>query len=111
MVLSNCKFYRAGEKMNFSIFADKPCQARYIDSVSTPLTNTKLEVYAIHPSYDTQWLVIQQREGKVQRIRLFVRKGSEFVENPAEQIPTELKRRIALRFPVLTMALGLPIAA
>ena len=111
MDLSNCKFYHAGEEMNFSIFSDSPCRALYIDSISTPLTDTKVEIYEIHPGDNTQWVVIQQREGEVRRIRLFVRKGNEFVENPAQQIPTEFKRRIALRFPVLSMALELPLAA
>jgi len=111
MDLGNCKFYHAGEEMNFSIFADSSCRTRYIDSVSTPLTDVKVEVYEIHPGYNTQWLVIQQREAKVQRIRLFVRKGDDFVESCVEQISAELKSRIALRFPILSLALELPIAA
>jgi hypothetical protein len=111
MDLSNCKFFHAGEEISFSIFSDSPCRARYIDSISTPLTDTKVEVYEIHPGYNTQWLVILQREGEVRRIRVFVRKGNEFVENPAEKLPTEFKRRIALRFPILSMALELPLAA
>lgn len=41
MDLSNCNFFHVGEELSFSIFSDSPCRARYINSISTPLTDTK----------------------------------------------------------------------
>ena len=111
MDLRNCKFYYGGEEMNFSVFSDSPCRARYIESIPTPLTEAQVDVYDIEPGNNSQWVVIQQKEGEERRLKLFIRLGNEFLENPALLIPPDLKQNIVLRFPVLSAGFEPPMAA
>ncbi len=97
--------------MNFSVFSDYPCRTRYIDSIATPLTESKVEVYEIEPGNSTQWIVIQQREGEERRLKLFIRLGNEFVESQALLISPDLKKNIVLRFPVLSAGFEPSLAA
>jgi hypothetical protein len=97
--------------MNFSVFSDYPCRARYIESISTPLTQTPVDVYEIEPGNSTQWIVIQQKDGDEHRLKFFMRKEDGFLEDQIQQIPPELKRSIFLRFPVLSTGLEPPMAA
>ncbi len=111
MDLRTCRFYHGGEEINFSVFSDYPCRTRYIDSIATPLTETKVEVYEIEPGNNTQWVVVQKKDGEERRLKLFVRRGNEFVENQAQLIPPALKENIVLRFPVLLPGFDPPMAA
>ena len=111
MDLRNCKFYHGGEEMNFSVFSDSPCRTLYIESIPTPLTESKVDVYGIEPGNSTQWIVIQQKEGEEYKLKLFLRIGNEFLENQTQQIPVDLKRNIVLRFPILSSGFEPPMAA
>jgi hypothetical protein len=111
MNLSDCKFYHGGEDMNFSVFSDYPCRTRYIESISTPLTQTPVDVYEIEPGSSTQWIVIQQKDGDERRLKFFMCKEDGFLEDQVQQIPPELKRSIFLRFPILSTGFEPPMAA
>ena len=97
--------------MNFSVFSDSPCRTRYIESIPTPMTESQVEVYEIEPGDNTQWVVIQQKDGEEFKLKLFLRSGDEFLENHAQQIPWDLKRNIVLRFPILSSGFEPPMAA
>jgi len=111
MDLRNYKFYHGGEEMNFSVFSDSPCRTRYIESIPTPLTESQVEVYEIEPGNNTQWVVIQQKDGEDRKVKLFLRSGDEFLESHTQQIPSDLKQNIVLRFPVLSTGFEPPMAA
>ena len=51
MELSQCKFYYAGDLLNFVVFSDAPCLARYRDSVRLlPISPSEVYVYEINPA-------------------------------------------------------------
>ena len=102
MELRNCKFYYGGQEMNFAVFSDDPCCARYLESIPLPIAQTRVDVYEIEPGNKTQWIVVQQKDGDKDNFKLFVRKGEKFVENETHSLPNELKIKIVQRFPKLT---------
>ena len=102
MELRNCKFYYGGQEMNFAVFSDDPCCARYLESIPLPIAQTRVDVYEIEPGNKTQWIVVQQKDGDKDNFKLFVRKGEKFVENETHSLPNELKIKILQRSPTLT---------
>jgi non-ribosomal peptide synthetase component E (peptide arylation enzyme) len=111
MELRECKFYYAGHEMNFAVFSDDPCRARYLESIPLPIIQTKVDVYEIEPGANTQWVAIQQKDGDKTQLKLFVRKGEKFSESQAQHLPKELKKKIMQRFPRLAPELQPTVAA
>mgnify|MGYP001169182122 CR=1 FL=1 len=102
MELRDCKFFYGGQEMSFSVFANDPCRAQYLDSISVPLTHSRVDVYQIEPGPKTRWIVIKQKDEDKDELRLFVRQGNRFMERQAQDLPKELGEEIVGRFPNLT---------
>lgn len=101
MDLRESKFYYAGHDMNFAVFSDYPCRARYVESIRLPITETSVEVYSIEPGADSQWIVIQQRNDGKSRLKFFVRDGEIFRENQSHDLPRHLKEDISARSQII----------
>ena len=97
--------------MNFAVFSDDPCCARYLESIPLPIAQTRVDVYEIEPGDKTQWVVVKQKDGDKDKLKLFVRKGEKFLENETQSLPNELKKKILQRFPKLTNELQPLLAA
>ena len=111
MELKDCKFYYGGQDMNFAVYSDDPCRARYRTSIPLPIAQTRVDVYEIEPGANTQWVVIKQRDGDKDNLKLFVKKGDRFMENESQHLPKALKEKILQRFPKLTAEFSAPLAA
>ncbi len=111
MELKDCKFYYGGQDMNFAVFSDDSCRARYLDSIPLPIVQARVDVYEIEPGSRSQWIVIKQKDGDKDSFKLFIRKGEKFLENETQSLPKELKRKIMERFPKLTIESQSSIAA
>jgi hypothetical protein len=110
MELRDCKFYYGGQDMNFAIYSDDPCRAKYLSSIPLPIAQTRVDIYQIEPGAKTQWIVVKQRDGDKENVKLFIRKGELFCEHES-QLPKTLKDQILQRFPKLTAELKAPLAA
>jgi hypothetical protein len=97
MDLRACKFFYSGSDLNFSVFSETSCRAKYNASVSLPLIQTAVEVYEIEPAADCQWVVVEQRDGDKRTQRIFVRQQEEFVETLMRDLPKTLKLKLARR--------------
>ena len=64
MELREHKFYYGGEDLNFEIFSDTPCRARYCERISIPPLRIGVDVYEIVPGADTSWVVIKEISGE-----------------------------------------------
>jgi hypothetical protein len=111
MELRDCKFYYGGQDMNFAVYSDDLCCARYLGSIPLPIAQTRVDVYEIEPGANTQWVVVKQRDGDKDNLKLFVRKGERFLENESQQLSKALKEQILQRFPKLTAEFKTPLAA
>jgi hypothetical protein len=103
MELSQCKFYYEGEVLNFAVFSDSPCRARYVERVRLlPISRREVYVYEIEPGAESQWVVVRQTEGTKKRLKLFLRRGESFLEPEPQELPAELREQIRQRYPTLT---------
>jgi hypothetical protein len=108
MELGECRFYYGGEEMNFAVFSDGACRSTYIESIRLlPISESQVYVYAIEPGANSQWVVVKQTQGKKNHLRVFLRAGEEFLENPPGEFPKELRERILERFPNCPLELAL----
>jgi hypothetical protein len=89
MELRDFKFYYGGQEMNFAVFSDDPCRARYLESIPLPIAQTRVDVYEIEPGAKTQWILVRQNDGDKDNLKLFVRKGEKFLENEAQTLPKD----------------------
>jgi len=102
MELSECRFYLAGEEMNFVVYSDDLCRSKYLESIRLlPIGSMKVHVYEIEPGIHSEWVAVTQREGRRSCLKIFIRSGERFVENQARELPQELKKKIVGRFPKL----------
>jgi hypothetical protein len=102
MELNECKFYLAGEDMNFAVYSDDLCRAKYLESIRLlPIGNLKVHVYEVEPGAHSEWVAVTQREGRRSCLKIFVRKGERFLENQTRELPQDLKKKIVERFPKL----------
>lgn len=102
MELSQCRFYLAGEDMNFAVYSDDLCRSKYLESIRLlPIGNMKVHVYEVEPGAHSEWVAVTQREGRRSCFKLFVRNGERFVENQTQELPQDLKKKIVERFPKL----------
>ena len=103
MDLKHMRFFRAEGYINFTVFCDVPCRVRYLESIPVPMSASPVEVYAIEPGDDTQWVAVQQRDEDKRQIQFFVRKGSLFGELPLHLISKQLRREIEERIGALEL--------
>ena len=102
MELSECRFYLAGEEMNFAVYSDGLCRSKYLESIRLlPIGSMKVHVYEIEPGAHSEWVAVTQREGRRSCLKIFVRKGESFVENETGELPQDVKQKIVERFPKL----------
>jgi len=99
MDVRESKFYYAGHDMNFAVFSDYPCRARFVESITLPISYTPVEVYIIEPGANSQWIVVQQRNDGRSNLRFFVRDGETFRENQSHDLPKQLREDILQRIP------------
>jgi hypothetical protein len=111
MELKDCKFYYGGQDMNFAVYSDDPCRALYRTSIPLPIAQTRVDVYEIEPGANTQWVIVKQRDGDKDNLKLFVKKGDKFMENESQHLSKALKEKILQRFPKLTAEFSAPLAA
>jgi hypothetical protein len=93
------KFYYAGQDMNFVVFSDYPCKARFVESITVPISYAPVEVYTIEPGASSQWIVVQQRTDGRSSLRFFVRDGETFRENQSHDLPKQLREDILQHIP------------
>ena len=111
MELRDCKFYYGGQDMNFAVYSDDTCRARYLGSIPLPIAQTRVDMYGIEPGAKTQWVIVKQRDGDKDNLKLFVKKGEKFLENESHHLSKALKEKIFRRFPKLTAEFNAPLAA
>ncbi|MSO22693.1 MAG: hypothetical protein EXQ58_05445 [Acidobacteria bacterium] len=97
--------------MNFAVCSDDPCRAMYRTSIPLPIAQTRVDVYEIKPGANTQWVVIKQRDGDKDNLKLFVKKDDKFTEKESHHLSKALKKKILQRFPKLTAEFSAPLAA
>jgi hypothetical protein len=103
MELNQCKFYFAGDILNFVVFSDSPCRARYLERIRLlPISANEVYVYEIEPGAESQWVLVRQSEGTKKRLQLFLRRGERFLEPDPPELPAELREQILRRYPALT---------
>jgi hypothetical protein len=110
MDLRECKFYWSGREMNFAVFSDDPCRARYLESIPLPLIQIQVDVYEIEPGRNTHWILVKQRDGEKNNFKIFVKKGNRFMENKVRRLSKHLQQRIFHRFPKLRPELSPAVA-
>lgn len=106
MELRKCKFYCSGYEMNFAVFSDEACRARYLKSIPLPIVQTPVDVYEIEPGLNTHWVLVKQKDGEHSDFKLFIRKGNRFMENGYRHLSKQVRESINNRFPKLRMELG-----
>jgi hypothetical protein len=111
MDLRESKFYYAGDDMNFAVFSDYPCRVRYIESIPLPIGQAPVEVYAIEPGANSQWVMVQQSNDGQSSLKFFLREGEIFRENQSHDLPEHLKEQIWQRVPKSSANIGHPWAA
>jgi len=101
MELCDYRFYFSGRELNFAIYSDDPCRARYLESIALPIGPGRVDVYEVAPGTRSQWVVIRQKEGGNTNLRLFIRRGRKFLEKQIDKLPRALREKIIKRFPQL----------
>ena len=101
MKLSTCRLYCGGDEMHFSVFSNAVCLARYLESITLPIGDIRVDVYVIEPSSQSRWVVITQQEGENTECRWFLRKGDDFVECASQSILKAIKAEVIHKFPTL----------
>ena len=103
MTLSDCRFYCCGNELNFSVFSNVVCRARYLDSIQmTVVGEGRVDVYAIEPAPASRWIVIRHTAGDEMVCKWFVREGEAFVERNPEDLSEQLRAEVSRLFPHLT---------
>ena len=97
--------------MNFAIFSDYPCRVRYLESIALPIGQAPVEVYAIEPGANSQWVVVQQRNDGQSRLKFFLREAELFRENQFHDLPEHVKEPILQRVSKLSLSSEISRAA
>ena len=103
MKLNDCRLYSGGDEMHFSVFSNAVCLARYLKSITLPIGDIRVDVYAIEPSSQSRWVVVRQNEGENTEYKWFIRKGSNFVECASQSILKAIKAEVLHKFPGLAL--------
>src|SRR5262245_56554422 len=99
MDVRESRFYYAGQDLNFTVFSDQPCRARFVDSITLPISYAPVEVYTIEPGVNSQWIVVQQKTDGRSSLKVFVRDGEAFRENQTQDLPDGLREDILQHIP------------
>ncbi len=102
MKLNSCRLYSGGEEMHFSVFSDAVCLARYLESITLPIGDIRVDIYSIEPTPQSRWVVIRQREGENTEFKWFIRKGDNFVECASRSVVKAIKAEVLHKFPSLS---------
>src|SRR5262249_29092656 len=94
MELRDYRCYYGGQDMNFAIFSDDLCRARYLESIVLSLGQARVDVYEIEPGRKSRWVVIQQTDGSKNHWKCFARRGQAFSERQTQQFPERLRDEI-----------------
>jgi hypothetical protein len=95
MDLGECRFYYAGEEMNFLVFSDGACRTTFLETIRLlPIMASQVHAYAIEPGADSQWVVVRQTNGKKMDWRFFLRAGEKFLEQPPGEFPKGMREKI-----------------
>ena len=100
MDIRKTRFYHRGEPMNFTVFSDRLCRVRYLESIRTSIRQSPVEVYVVEPSACCQWVVVQERDWGKSQLHFFVRNGKAFPENRLCQLSSRLKKTILRHIPL-----------
>ena len=111
MELRDFKFYYGGQDMNFAVYSDIPCRAIYLESIPLPFAQTRVDIYEVEPSEQTQWVVIKQRDGDKESLKFFIRKGDKFIESELHHLTKAVRENIVRRFPKLSAEFKPSLAA
>jgi hypothetical protein len=101
MELRDHKCYYGGQDMNFAVFSDDLCRARYLESIVLPIGQSRIDVYEIQPGVKSHWVVVQQKDGEKNLWKCFTRRGRNFPENQAAGFPRKIKAEIIQKVPQL----------
>jgi hypothetical protein len=106
---TECRFYYAGEDMNFVMYSEGTCRTLYIESIRLlpTIMGSQGYAYALEPGADSQWVVVVQTNGKKMDLRVFLRAGQQFQEHSPGELPNELRENILERFPNCPFQLAL----
>src|SRR5262245_35301907 len=52
--------FHGEQDVNFPLFCDVPCPVRYLERI--PLSASPVEIYAIEPGHQTQWIAVQRSQ-------------------------------------------------
>ena len=99
MDLKERKFYFSGHELRFVTFSDHPCRVRYLESIPLPMGQTPVDVYTIEPAADSQWVVVEEKDDQICRLRFFVRRGERFCEDNRQQVSESVRKQLQLRLP------------
>jgi hypothetical protein len=103
MELGECRFYYAGEEMNFVVFSDGACRARFLESIRLlPIAESRVYAYAIEPGANSHWVAVRQTNGNKMVWKFFLRAGEKFPEKRTGEFPKELRDKVLERFGKLT---------
>src|SRR4029079_11101424 len=102
MNLSDCRFYCCGNELNFSMFSNVVCRARYLESIEMTLVGEGREdVYTVEPAPASRWIVIRHTEGDGMVCKWFVREGERFLERNQADLPQQIRAEVFHSFPHL----------
>ena len=99
MELRDCKCYYGGQDMNFAIFSDDLCRARYLESILLPIGQVRVDVYQIEPGRKSRWVVVQQTDGAKNLWKCFARTGHTFSESETYKFPAKMRAQIRQKIP------------
>ena len=100
MDITKMRFYHSGELMNFTVFSDRLCRVRYLESIQNSICRGPVEVYVIDPGACSHWVAVQERDRGKSHLHFFVRNGKAFPESCARQLPSRLKKTILQHIPL-----------
>jgi hypothetical protein len=99
MELRDCKCYYGGQDMNFAIFSDDLCRARYLESILLPIGQVRVDVYQVEPGGKSRWVVVQQTDGAKNLWKCFARTGHNFSESETYKFPSKMRAEIRQKIP------------
>ncbi|MFN8009648.1 MAG: hypothetical protein U0V70_21960, partial [Terriglobia bacterium] len=69
------------------------------------------DIYELEPNAKTQWVVIKQRDGDKENLKVFVKKGDKHIESELHHLSKGVLENIFRRFPKLVAELKPSLAA
>lgn len=99
MELRECRCYYGGQDLNFAIYSDDLCRARYRESVLLPIGQTRVDVYEVEPGRKSQWVVVQQSDGQKNHWKCFARTGRTFSEHRTQRFPRKIRDEMRQKIP------------